>query len=137
MSSIWRRKKIACLPFEEKIGHLPYCHSLTQPQLNLNSSWSDYIMAWTTPRNSVLLLCSWSSNNWRQYQPAHNMYVWLLQVDMWVLIRCADAIIFSHPSPPEQISVIIKLCIIGDHSLSTNTAPRFFYFSLDLKNYFT
>ena len=25
------------------------CHSPTQPQLNLNSSWSDYIMPWTTP----------------------------------------------------------------------------------------
>ena len=25
------------------------CQSPTQPQLNLNSSWSDYIMTWTTP----------------------------------------------------------------------------------------
>ena len=28
---------------------MKYCHSPTQPQLNLDSSLSDYIMAWTTP----------------------------------------------------------------------------------------
>ena len=39
---------------------ISYCHSPTQPQLNLNSSWSDYIMTWTTqppPTHETLCCC--------------------------------------------------------------------------------